>query len=379
MTLSYALLGVALALAACDAFTGPANPAVTRCGGHCDCGAAGCCDVAQIDCAGVECLPAGALSENGKPGARARSPATGSGRPTKTRRGSDRSRTPEPTATDGPDRRLHYLRSGDRGVDADAGAARDAASLRRRGHGEGDRRGPPARAPAPRRARPPTPTATRGAAATRRTRTTFHDETGDRKREGREHRGGPRLREGGPRARGLEGALPGRGAKARRIAPRYNTGARRGGRDGKGRARELRPFELYSFTARPDWELFSARIGRTDFVRFGGEITTKETFSFNLKRFEGIVLRREAPRGARGPGRSVHAELPQAGPSLASVTANAATTPAQPPRPLVPEACKGPLEGDARVCVAFPAGRGHAFAHRAVTTSSSSSPARASR
>lgn len=51
---------------ACGAsFNGTANPKVTKCGGHCDCGAAGCCDLAQIDCAGVRCLDPDAKTANG--------------------------------------------------------------------------------------------------------------------------------------------------------------------------------------------------------------------------------------------------------------------------------------------------------------------------
>lgn len=55
---AYWLVGVAIALSpACGAsLVGTANPPVTKCGGHCDCGASGCCELAQVDCAGVRCL-----------------------------------------------------------------------------------------------------------------------------------------------------------------------------------------------------------------------------------------------------------------------------------------------------------------------------------
>lgn len=51
------------------------------------------------------------------------------------------------------------------------------------------------------------------------------------------------------------------------------------------------PFELYQFTAKRDARVFCDLVGRSDFVTYGGDIATTETFDIAPARFDALLAR----------------------------------------------------------------------------------------
>lgn len=78
--------------------------------------------------------------------------------------------------------------------------------------------------------------------------------------------------------------------KLLRLQPQYNAALEAAQAVLKAKKVGCGPFDLYEFAARRNMAAFVDAVGKSEFVRLGGEIKPSETFVFDAKRFDALVV-----------------------------------------------------------------------------------------